>query len=65
MQMLSKSITSLMMLLIFLFALAVPAMAGDKDEGTIGAKLRVIVGAFNRIIAGIMVPIRGPVWLIC
>ena len=47
MQMLSKSITSLMMLLIFLFALAVPAMAGDKDEGTIGAKLRVIVGAFK------------------
>ncbi len=46
MKMLTKSIISLMML-IFLFAPAVPAFAGDKDEGAIGAKLRVIVGAFK------------------
>lgn len=46
MKMLTKSIICLMML-IFLFAPAIPIFAGDKDEGAIGSKLRVIVGAFK------------------
>ncbi len=47
MKMSFKSNISLMMLIIFLLTPTVSVLAGNKEQGTIGAKLRVIVGAFK------------------